>query len=67
MRYSSKRSRSMRNDLDSDWANSAGLPMLLVGLMIILTAMILPDDVPVAYPSSTSAESVITVNSIAEN
>lgn len=32
-----------------EWANSSGLPLLLVALTVVLTAVILPDDVPFGY------------------
>lgn len=33
-------------DLDLEWANSTLLPVLLVATMILITAQILPDDLP---------------------
>ncbi len=50
------RSRVRQRDIDADWANSAGLPMLLVGAMILLTAMVLPDDVPFVHSVDPDAE-----------
>jgi hypothetical protein len=41
--------RTHRHDLDTEWANSPGLPLLLVIAMVALTAAILPDDLPFSY------------------
>lgn len=40
------RSHRPRRDAQMEWANSSGLPLLLVALTVVLTAMIMPDDVP---------------------
>lgn len=41
--------RTHQHDLDTEWANSPGLPLLLVIAMVVLTAVILPDDLPFSY------------------
>lgn len=38
-----------KRDPQMEWANSAGLPILLVALTVTLTATLLPDDLPFDY------------------
>ena len=48
MRQKNQSQRPQR-DMQMEWANSSGLPLLLVAVTVVLTAIIMPDDVPLEY------------------
>lgn len=50
-----KQSRQARRDIQMEWANSSGLPLLLVLLTVVATAVILPDDVPLEYSKAENS------------
>ncbi len=43
-------------DADLEWAKSSGVPLLLVGIMILATGALLPDDLPFTYPQSQQTQ-----------
>ncbi len=57
------RSQHRQRDAQMEWANSSGLPLLLVALTVALTAFIMPDDVPLEY-SKVEASAPVNGNQI---
>jgi hypothetical protein len=51
-RHSSPR----HHDADLEWAKSSGIPLLLVGVMILATGALLPDDLPFPYLQSRQTQ-----------
>lgn len=57
------RSQRPQRDMQMEWANSSGLPLLLVAVTVVLTAIIMPDDVPLEY-SEVEASAQTSANHV---